>query len=42
VYAVLGDKMREQIHALSMNTLTPGEWAQSQAISGVARTPSSH
>ena len=29
VYAVLGDRMREQIHALSMKTLTPAEWAQS-------------
>jgi acid stress-induced BolA-like protein IbaG/YrbA len=27
VYAALGDKMREQIHALSMKTLTPAEWA---------------
>jgi acid stress-induced BolA-like protein IbaG/YrbA len=25
VYAVLGDRMREQIHALSMKTLTPAE-----------------
>jgi acid stress-induced BolA-like protein IbaG/YrbA len=29
VYAALGDRMREQIHALSMKTLTPTEWAQS-------------
>ena len=28
VYAALGDRMREQIHALSMKTLTPAEWAQ--------------
>jgi acid stress-induced BolA-like protein IbaG/YrbA len=27
VYAVLGDRMREEIHALSMTTLTPDEWA---------------
>ena len=27
VYAVLGDRMREEIHALSMKTLTPVEWA---------------
>jgi acid stress-induced BolA-like protein IbaG/YrbA len=27
VYAALGDRMREQIHALSMQTLTPAEWA---------------
>jgi len=29
VYAVLGDRMREQIHALSMKTLTPAEFASS-------------
>lgn len=29
VYRALGDKMREQIHALSMKTLTPAEWALS-------------
>ena len=29
VYAALGDRMREQIHALSMKTLTPAEWAAS-------------
>ena len=28
VYAALGERMREQIHALSMKTLTPEEWAQ--------------
>jgi acid stress-induced BolA-like protein IbaG/YrbA len=27
VYAALGDRMREEIHALSMTTLTPDEWA---------------
>jgi acid stress-induced BolA-like protein IbaG/YrbA len=27
VYAALGDRMREEIHALSMVTLTPEEWA---------------
>ena len=27
VYAALGDRMREEIHALSMQTLTPEEWA---------------
>jgi acid stress-induced BolA-like protein IbaG/YrbA len=26
VYGVLGDRMREEIHALSMKTLTPAEW----------------
>ena len=27
VYAALGDRMKEEIHALSMKTLTPEEWA---------------
>jgi acid stress-induced BolA-like protein IbaG/YrbA len=27
VYAALGDRMREEIHALSMTTLTPSELA---------------
>ena len=27
VYAALGDRMRAQVHALSMKTLTPAEWA---------------
>lgn len=31
VYAVLGDRMREEIHALSIKTLTPAEWAASGA-----------
>lgn len=26
VYRALGDRMREEIHALSMRTLTPEEW----------------
>jgi acid stress-induced BolA-like protein IbaG/YrbA len=26
VYAALGDRMREEIHALSMRTLTPDQW----------------
>lgn len=26
VYAALGDRMRQEIHALSMRTLTPAEW----------------
>ena len=29
VYGALGDKMREEIHALSMQTLTPDEWSAS-------------
>jgi acid stress-induced BolA-like protein IbaG/YrbA len=28
VYAALGERMKEQIHALSMKTLTPEEWTQ--------------
>jgi acid stress-induced BolA-like protein IbaG/YrbA len=28
VYAALGDRMRAEVHALSMKTLTPAEWAQ--------------
>ena len=31
VYQALGDRMREQIHALSMKTLTPAEWAREGA-----------
>jgi acid stress-induced BolA-like protein IbaG/YrbA len=46
VYAVLGDRMREQIHALSMKTLTPAEHAQAAttAVAGAARpgTPHAH
>jgi len=26
VYRALGDRMREEIHALSMKTLTPEQW----------------
>ena len=26
VYSALGERMREEIHALSMRTLTPEEW----------------
>ncbi len=33
VYEALGDRMREQIHALSMKTLTPAEWAQTAPAS---------
>ena len=28
VYQALGDRMRAEIHALSMKTLTPAEWSQ--------------
>ncbi|MGH8254468.1 MAG: BolA family protein [Steroidobacteraceae bacterium] len=31
VYAALGDRMREEVHALSMTTLTPDEWAQQRS-----------
>jgi acid stress-induced BolA-like protein IbaG/YrbA len=33
VYGVLGDRMREEIHALSMKTLTPQEWSQQSSQS---------
>ena len=36
VYAALGDRMREQVHALSMKTLTPAEWTAAGA------NPTSH
>jgi acid stress-induced BolA-like protein IbaG/YrbA len=42
VYAALGDRMREQIHALSMQTLTPAEWAARQGgpvAAAAARAP---
>jgi len=29
VYAALGSRMREEVHALSMRTLTPQEWKSS-------------
>ena len=28
VYQALGDKMKQEIHALSMKTFTPEEWAE--------------
>ncbi len=37
VYGALGDRMREQIHALSMKTLTPAEWA-----AGPGSSPTPH
>ena len=43
VYAALGDRMREQIHALSMKTLTPAEWqAAGNAPSADAAAHSHH
>jgi acid stress-induced BolA-like protein IbaG/YrbA len=38
VYKALGDRMREQIHALSMKTLTPAEWAAETSASTPAST----
>ena len=34
VYAALGDRMREEIHALSMTTLTPAQWAAARDGAG--------
>ena len=42
VYAALGDRMREQIHALSMKTLTPAEWAATLHTSASSATPQHH
>ena len=39
VYKALGDRMREQIHALSMKTLTPSEWAADAATANASATP---
>jgi acid stress-induced BolA-like protein IbaG/YrbA len=30
VYRALGDRMREEIHALSMQTFTPEDWRQAR------------
>jgi acid stress-induced BolA-like protein IbaG/YrbA len=40
VYAALGDRMKAQIHALSMKTLTPAEWAREGASAAVGAAPS--
>ena len=42
VYQALGDRMREQIHALSMKTLTPAEWATSTAVAGPGEAQHHH
>lgn len=34
VYDVLGDKMKAEIHALSLRTYTPEEWAQKLGNAG--------
>ena len=40
VYTALGDRMRAEIHALSMQTLTPAEWAA--ADTGSVAPPAHH
>ena len=42
VYAALGDRMREQIHALSMKTLTPAEHAAAPAAASSQGHPAHH
>jgi acid stress-induced BolA-like protein IbaG/YrbA len=42
VYQALGDRMREQIHALSMKTLTPAEWAATAQTSASSTAPQHH
>ena len=42
VYKALGDRMREQIHALSMKTLTPAEWAATVHTSASSTAPQHH
>jgi acid stress-induced BolA-like protein IbaG/YrbA len=39
VFQALGDRMREQIHALSMKTLTPAEWAQASPVAAASTAP---
>ena len=42
VYAALGDRMRQQIHALSMKTLTPAEFAAAGASTPAASAHTHH
>jgi acid stress-induced BolA-like protein IbaG/YrbA len=42
VYKALGDRMREEIHALSMKTFTPAEWQLADKSQAGAGTSSSH
>ena len=42
VYAALGERMREQIHALSMKTHTPTEWALLDACADPSAAPATH
>ena len=41
VFQALGDRMREQIHALSMKTLTPAEWAAVSKVTAPVAEPGS-
>lgn len=34
VYGALGERMHEEIHALSMTTVTPAEWSARQGSNG--------
>jgi acid stress-induced BolA-like protein IbaG/YrbA len=34
VYGALGERMREEIHALSMSTVTPAEWSVRHGANG--------
>jgi len=40
VYRALGDRMREEIHALSMQTYTPEDWASTQPAGPPGHPPS--
>ena len=42
VYTALGDRMREQIHALSMKTLTPAEWNAPAAPAAASASAAHH
>jgi acid stress-induced BolA-like protein IbaG/YrbA len=42
VYEALGDRMREQIHALSMKTLTPAEWAETSTAAAPGAAAAHH
>ena len=42
VYTAMGDRMRAQVHALSMKTLTPAEWAATPEASGASPTHPHH
>lgn len=41
VYGALGERMRAEIHALSMKTLTPAEWAE-LGPAGALQAPAEH